>query len=185
MKFLYLTSLAVLAALSINTGHAEQICNSNLAETAPSSRFQITEDEALDTKTGLIWKRCMVGQTWDNEAQKCSIFISSVNWKEALESATDGWRLPNIKELGSIVEHSCANPSLNMDVFPGPSAYVAPRLWSSTPALWGFSRITHDGAWTMHFQDGTSIGTFKKNRNFFALLVRDAPDVTVVTQIAN
>ncbi|PWQ95079.1 DUF1566 domain-containing protein [Leucothrix pacifica] len=72
MKFLYTSSLAVLAALSITTGHAQQVCNSNLAETAPESRFQLSDGEALDTKTGLIWKRCALGQTWDTEASQCT-----------------------------------------------------------------------------------------------------------------
>ena len=174
MKFLYLSSLAVLAALSINTGHAEQICNTNLAETAPASRFQITGGEALDTKTGLVWKRCLGGQTWDEEANKCSIFVTSSNWKEALESATNGWRVPNIKELGSIIEHSCSNPSLNTEVFPGPAELVAPTLWSSTPALRYLNSIGHEGVWTMQTQDGTAISVYKKNQSRNTLLVKDS-----------
>jgi len=69
MKFLYTSSLAVLAALSITTGHAQQVCNSNLAETAPESRFQLSDGEALDTKTGLIWKRCALGRFKKNTSR--------------------------------------------------------------------------------------------------------------------
>lgn len=174
MKFLYLSSLAVLAALSINTGHAEQICNTNLAETAPASRFQITGGEALDTKTGLVWKRCLGGQTWDEEANKCSIFVRSSDWKEALESATNGWRVPNIKELGSIIEHSCSNPSLNTEVFPGPAALVATTLWSSTPSSRYLNSTTQDRVWTMLTQDGTAVGYRSKNSSLNTLLVRDS-----------
>ena len=106
MKLLYSTSVAILAALTFNTGYAEQMCNDSVEVTTPSSRFEINDDQAFDTKTGLVWKRCLEGQNWNAELSQCDGNAISVNWKDALESVSEGWRLPNIKEPGSIVEHS-------------------------------------------------------------------------------
>jgi hypothetical protein len=40
------------------------------------------------------------------------------------------WRLPNIKELASIIEYACFAPAITVDTFPDtPSA----GFWSNTP----------------------------------------------------
>lgn len=174
MKFLTAISAAFIAALTLNTGYAQQICNSNVEETTPNSRFVITEGEALDTKTGLIWRRCLHGKSWNEETKRCDGYYILTNWKAALEGANDGWRVPNIKELGSIVEHSCANPSLNLSVFPG--APVAPRLWSSTPGRRYLNVRTDERVWIALFQDGTSFNG-SKTYSLFTMLVKDGDGV--------
>ena len=172
MKFLYSTSVAILAALTINTGYAEQICNDSVEVTTPSSRFEINDDQAFDNKTGLTWKRCLVGQNWNTELSQCDGNATSVNWKEALESVSEGWRLPNIKELGSIVEHSCGNPSINLSVFPIEA--VAPTLWSSTPNRRYLGQLDNRRAWATLFQDGVSRNTIKSDGRLKVLLVRES-----------
>lgn len=46
-------------------------------------------------------------------------------------------------------------------------------MWSSTPALRDLNQVTHEKVWTMHFQDGTALGRFKKNTSKYVLLVKD------------
>lgn len=102
----------------------------------PTNRFLSNEDEILDSKTGLIWKRCLEGMKWDG--QTCSgiseeFLISQL--PTYMKSLRDDWRLPNIDELNSIkagkgeedpiappAEVSgpgCVHPALNKVVFSG------------------------------------------------------------------
>jgi hypothetical protein len=58
------------------------------------------------------------------------------------------WRLPDIKELGSIVEERCYGPAINETVFP---ATPASLFWSSSPAA-----SASDYAWDVNFNSGFS-----------------------------
>lgn len=42
------------------------------------------------------------------------------------------WRIPNIKELSTIIERACTSPARNTDIFP---VTVASVMWSSTLTL--------------------------------------------------
>lgn len=170
MKLLNQTSLALLFTLAASTSFAQQVCNSNVEQNTPDSRFELTAGEALDTQTGLIWQRCLLGQTWNSATAQCEGFLQTVNWKEALESASGNWRVPNIKELGSIVEHACGNPSINLNVFPGTP--ITPSIWTSTPGRFQLGQTTQNSAWSTFFQDGTSLNGSKDFRRY-VLLVRD------------
>lgn len=133
-------STLVLATLSV--AHAEQVCTTKTNKTTPSSRFTISTDgkEVTDTKTGLIWQRCSIGQDWNGN--RCDGEAEGLNWKQALvkvKALGDGYRLPNIKEAASIVEAQCISPALNADVFPNVpepdvNSFVKFSLyWTSTP----------------------------------------------------
>ncbi|HFB66947.1 MAG TPA: DUF1566 domain-containing protein [Aeromonadales bacterium] len=104
-------------------------CNTAIPESTPDSRFTINGDTVTDNLTGLIWMRCSVGKSWDGST--CTGTATLVNWKTALETAenfvfagADNWRLPNIKELTSIMEFSCSAPALNENIFPGNTASI-------------------------------------------------------------
>ncbi|SHA18586.1 hypothetical protein BTHERMOSOX_541 [Bathymodiolus thermophilus thioautotrophic gill symbiont] len=87
----------------------------------------------IDNKTTLMWKKCIQGLSGNN----CEGTSIKYNWEEALQLASnhsfashDDWRLPNIKELGSLASHHCYEPSINESIFPNtPSDY----FWSSSP----------------------------------------------------
>ncbi len=67
----------------------------------------------LDTVTGLEWQRCSVGQTWDASQQRCKGNANSYRRSDALIQATpDGFRLPTISELRSLVYCSTGDPVL-------------------------------------------------------------------------
>lgn len=132
-------TLTFSSLLLIPTGYvqaqAQQICKDNVIKTTPTSRFTVNADDGvvIDNKTRLIWKRCAQGQS----GSSCSGDASLVNWPDALAQANnesfaghDDWRLPNYKELESIIERACFRPSINSVVFPNTPNF---RFWSSTP----------------------------------------------------
>ncbi|TNC80903.1 MAG: adhesin [Oleiphilus sp.] len=125
-------------------GAVAQICDRDtIVEDTPTERFLFVGDGlAIDIKTGLLWDRCIVGQSYDPEEDKCvgaSIEFDSVadllsvvdelNANSYLGYTT--WRVPNLKELGSIVERACVEPAINLDVFPSTSNV---SFVSNTPA---------------------------------------------------
>lgn len=120
------------ATLALNL--QAQTCNSAIPQTTPSSRFQVSNGEVFDTKTGLIWRQCEAGRSGVNCSESEAY---STTWAGALRTAesiaqNDGkpWRLPTTKELDSIIEEQCESPSLNLAVFPNASSGL---LWSSSP----------------------------------------------------
>ena len=107
------------------------------SDSAPmASRYLPNGPEVTDLATGLIWQRCPVGQSWSGTA--CSGTASFMDWSGALAAARDApaasglaWRLPNVKELGSLVDRSVWAPSMDRQAFPWSVSY---GLWSATPA---------------------------------------------------
>jgi hypothetical protein len=86
-------------------------------------------------------------------------------WEDALTLAntlasglcglTDGsvagdWRLPNIKELQSLIDFSQEGPALPAGY---PFTNLAIRFWSSTTRAAGISNY----AWTLDVRDGTTV----------------------------
>ncbi|NMP14807.1 DUF1566 domain-containing protein [Thalassotalea sp. Y01] len=120
-------------------GSNTQHCVYNVKGTADNARFSISEDGAsvLDNKTGLTWARCDLGQAWSEEQGRCLGEQEEVSWLQAHKSAESysasgqsDWRVPNIKELYSLVEERCAGPAMNTQVFP--STFYADIYFSST-----------------------------------------------------
>jgi len=118
-----------------------QGCNDAIIAT--TSHLQDNADGTVsDAKTGLIWKKCSEGQRWNADMNACDGSVNHYTWQAALQQSEQvnqgnagenlakvDWRLPNIKELASIVELKCWQPSINISVFPATrSAWV----WSSS-----------------------------------------------------
>ena len=66
-----------------------------------------------DTKTGLMWQKCSMGQTYNPSTNGCEGSEMKYKWQQALEvcekfnfAGYDDWRLPNRNELQSIVDYS-------------------------------------------------------------------------------
>lgn len=127
--------------------------------------------------TGLIWKRCAEGQIWNGTT--CLGEATMLSWGEALQlsaqanfAGADDWRVPNRKELESIVEFCGHSPAINQSQFPPtPSA----RFWSSTTFV-----ETPVHAWDVYFSDGYS-GLSNKEQVLSAVrLVRTAPAGTLL-----
>lgn len=107
MRTLFL-SLSLLISLSVSA----QECNVGYA--ADGQRFADNGDGTIsDLSTGLMWQKCVFGQTWDGE-QCQGTGVDHRDMVEALSNAERDtsrgyfdWRVPNIKELYSIVNTDC------------------------------------------------------------------------------
>lgn len=140
-------ALIILSAMLLPLAAQAQSCNSSILESTPSVLFDIAGDEVTDIRTQLVWKRCSVGKTWSGSS--CDGAASSLTWEQALATGTNGWRLPNIKELLSIVEVSCASPAINQFAFPNTSDLY---FWTSSPY------VNNNQAWSVTFEDGNDEG---------------------------
>jgi hypothetical protein len=98
-------------------------------------RFVIASDpqEVDDRLTGLTWRRCVEGEAIVGDA--CSGSALMLPWTDALGRAKQqahrtgvAWRLPNVKELASLLEHD-RNPYIDLQAFPGAASDI---LWSSS-----------------------------------------------------
>lgn len=105
-------------------------------------RFLSGEETVTDRQTGLMWMR------------NASLFDFPMGWSEALNTVKElnksglhgyqDWKIPNRKELFSLVSHKTINPSLPAghpftDIFPG-------YYWTSTTC----ARLPKQ-AWYIHF----------------------------------
>jgi hypothetical protein len=129
--------ITVLALL--HTAGASAICREEIPPTTPDSElWKHKNGTVVDLGTGLMWKRCSEGAMDDEE---CTGGGLEYTWEQALQRAkqvnegggyggyTD-WRLPNFKELRSIVEHACHWPAINLNRFPG--TVDGASYWSSS-----------------------------------------------------
>lgn len=140
----------------------------------PSSDYLDNSDGTVThNKTGLMWKRCAEATTelWDGVT--CNGTGNTYTWSAALIKAKDNgfagytdWRLPNKKELESIVETCGENPAINKSYFLStPSEY----FWSSTSYAYD-----PNGGWRVGFSNGIQ-NYQSKTLPFRVRLVRGGP----------
>jgi len=115
---------------------ADQQIHDYVPNQTQDSRYTLHEDGTVtDTWNGLMWQRCSLGQTWNGST--CTGNPSRYTWQGALQQGEGNsfagysdWRLPNRKELRSIVAYYRYDPAINTTVFPNtPYTY-----WSSSPS---------------------------------------------------
>jgi len=87
-------------------------------------RFIVKGDEVLDSKTGLIWKRCSLGTKLGTKAERgnrCAGEKAFVSLDQAMQLASaegNGWRVPSGPELESLIDVTCGSPVVDVSVFP-------------------------------------------------------------------
>jgi hypothetical protein len=105
---------------------------------APAGRYIVATDTVYDNVTKITWQRApSTGLTWLNALSTCA----------ALDlDGHDDWRLPNIKELFTIVDYKASSPAIDGTAFPSTPNV---QFWASTPY-----RNNYGWAWTVDFLDG-------------------------------
>lgn len=138
-----------------------------------ADRYLVNNCEVVkDVVTSLEWQRCSVGQTWNTDTKRCDGYNSPLNWYSANELVlNNGWRLPTITELRSLVYCSSGDPvSIGMtldytscggtfirpvivgEVFPDVpyvNNIISSHYWSSTT-----SSDDPNSAWGVSFYKG-------------------------------
>ena len=159
-----LRSSLIITLMVIVSAVSAQTCNSNITALTPTSQFTFNGDGTVtDTKSGLMWKRCLEGlsgndcttggigrrYTWQGALQVPEVLNAGAGF-----AGYKDWRLPNIKELHSIIELKCYEPAINLDVFPVPNTGSI-DLWSSSP------HIQDASSWDVSLDTGESTKTFR------------------------
>ena len=144
---------------------------------ASAQTYVINGSEVTDPKTKLIWRRCAEGAAWDVTTATCRGNAKTFTHQGALGLAAAqatgtvvAWRLPNIKELSSIVDRSVKYPSIDTTAFPATPTDV---FWSATPRVG--EPLCTDCAWVVVFQNGYVGIDHRTNQSGYVRLVRDAP----------
>ncbi len=104
---------------------------------APAGRYTTSTDTVTDTVTGLVWQRCTAGLSGSNCAIGTASFYTQSDAASYCQSLnlggwSTGWRLPNVKELQSIIDVREFNPSIDATAFP-----VTPSeaFWTSSSVI--------------------------------------------------
>lgn len=138
---------------------------------APATRWVVQPGgaEILDKTTRLIWRRCAEGQSWTGSTCSgtpttyLSMFYGIDHAKAEATATGQRWRLPNPKELSTLVDTRVKLPAIDTVLFPGFyfSSYLTATAWPENPAY----------QWRVNFADGGVVLSFAGDK---LLLVRDA-----------
>jgi len=110
--------------------------------------YQAGGKTVTDSGTGLEWQKSDKGtlQTWQSALSYCEQL--SLNGK-------NDWRVPNIRELKSLVDYKRYYPSVGQAISCQSSIY-----WSATTV----ANDTHLSAWTIFFGNGDDIWKAKTEK---------------------
>lgn len=141
-------------------------CDTQIHIPAQEDRFKSDGAIVRDTHTGITWQRCIHGMQWNSEQQSCveddnvnetegaNNLARKYSWFDAQTLAASinqtgirSVRLPNKKELASIVNFSCTRPAIDNHVFPNTPQGLH---WSSTPVIYSST----SKAWGVDFTSG-------------------------------
>lgn len=127
-----------------------------------------TSSVTVDNRTGLMWVTNPVdagiasNYNWENALLACENTIGAAG----TYAGYNDWRLPNVRELLSIVDHDRQNPAINTPYFFNTqnNAYCAST--TVAPAT--------TSAWFVSFIDG-SVGSNAKTNPYYIRCVRGGP----------
>lgn len=146
-------------ALSLFCGQVNAFCSDAVSPSVNASDY-IKDDIKGVVSNGnyrLMWSQCSLGQSWSESDLACIGSPNNYQWGNALKAANSAdyagytdWRLPNIKELSSIIERQCADPAINSNLFLGT---LSEPYWTSTPV---FATGSENRVWAVQFDEGSN-----------------------------
>lgn len=160
-------------------------CDATLQQDYTPADFIDNHDgTVIDLRTSLTWAKCSIGQTYELASNTCSGngAISYATWEEALLAAEaysvnniSDWRLPNIKELGSLIDRSCANPAINLTLFPNAISSI---YYTSTPFKGSAvaAEYSHLVSRVIDFSNGTEMPLGQHDSSLTTYAVRAVKD---------
>lgn len=165
--------IGVMWLMLCGIGVANAACRDDIPATTPTAEFTVHNGGTVTHHaTGLMWMRCSLGQEWSGGS--CIEEAIIYNWQSALQAAEgytfadySDWRVPNIKELESIVEYSCIDTAINATIFP---ATRSGYYWTSS----SFGAYNF-GAWSVSFIYGQDENS-RKSSALSVRLVRTVSD---------
>ena len=139
-----------------------------LAPALAAPRYMPSPDgqEITDSKTGLVWRRCVEGMAWKGDT--CAgnaVFSNHLGAVARATAAGQPWRLPTMKELSSIVSVREAGEG---------KAAIDPVAFAATPVarFWSSSNAGPNYFMYVGFSEG-SAGEGERNSPGAVRLVRD------------
>lgn len=112
-----------------------------------------------DNRTGLMWVTRPATdagfngpQTWENAITSCTATLNGLAY-----AGYPDWRLPNARELISIVDYGTYGPSIDATAFPGTRNN---NYWTST------TKTSTTYAWVVSFGSGQIANTLKSASNY-------------------
>lgn len=120
--------------LSPLSGLAKQ-CDDSQTAGKMDMRYEIRGDEVLDHQTNLVWQRCSVGQRFAQGL--CRGAAKPMDLIEAQQTAkrmSQGWRVPTLQELETLLKKTCKPPYIDQVVFPSVQeiAEGKAKYWSTS-----------------------------------------------------
>jgi len=143
-------------------------CSTNVGVAWPSTRFTVgtgtSSNCVTDTLTGLMWLKnpdAGVSLTWTNAVVYCKGLDGSAG-----RGGYADWRLPNIRELESLINYGTKNPAL-----PAGHPFIGVQsslYWASTTR-----QGTPADAWSVNFAEGpTAYAGVKASTPYYVWAVR-------------
>ncbi len=127
-----------------------------------------SDGTVTDPTTGLTWMRCAMGQILNGSTCTGTVATYTFDQANALTGTVtfagqSDWRMPNIRELQTIVDRSVYGPAIDSSAFPDtPGSY----FWSGSPYA-DYS----DYAWLVYFGYGYAYYSYRSDA-FAVRLVR-------------
>ena len=109
------------AVISASSTSQSNVVPSGLPPESPTNYTDNKNGTITDNYTGLIWKKCTQGMSGSScnsgspslrEWSKANVECQKLNF-----AGKQGWRLPTLKELQSIVDTGKFDPSINTNFF--------------------------------------------------------------------
>lgn len=116
-----------------------------------------------DSATELVWDQCPLGLS---DAGCSTGSVTQLTWKAALATAVTAnaanykgfsdWRLPNIKELESLVKIDASRPAIDSTAFPNTPTIVTLSFFSSSAQVYPVTIPVAPTIYGMNFEYGRS-----------------------------